>query len=212
MVGIYKVESPNGEIYLGQSRHVIKRWGSLKRTTCPRPELLVKSILRYGQSVHIFSVAHELPDDISQNILDLYEQIYIKQYKDCGVSLLNIQNGGYRSRHVDSTKEKLKLRKCSDETKRKISIAHKGKVLSTEHRLKLSVSHKGFVASTEQLEKARQANLKPVVQYSKHNEFIKEWPSIKEASISLGVNRGSIWACLYGKGKLGGGFAWKFKT
>ena len=49
----------------------------------------------------------------------------------------------------------------------------------------------------------------PILQFSKNGEFIKEWPSIKEAGRQLGIN--GICACLKGKCKSAGGFVWKYK-
>ena len=51
---------------------------------------------------------------------------------------------------------------------------------------------------------------KPVIQYTKEGEFVKEWRSIKEAETSIGKRNG-IFACLSGKSKTAGGFVWKRK-
>lgn len=51
---------------------------------------------------------------------------------------------------------------------------------------------------------------KPVIQYTKEGEFVKEWRSIKEAETSIGIRSG-ISNCLSGKNKTSGGFVWKLK-
>ena len=51
---------------------------------------------------------------------------------------------------------------------------------------------------------------KPVIQYTKEGEFVKEWRSIKEAETSIGIRCG-ISKCLSGKHKTSGGFVWKLK-
>lgn len=48
-----------------------------------------------------------------------------------------------------------------------------------------------------------------VDQYSKDDEFIKRWNSIKEPSIELNINRVCIGMCIKGDLKTGGGFIWK---
>jgi hypothetical protein len=55
---------------------------------------------------------------------------------------------------------------------------------------------------------------KPVLQYSRHGEFIKEYPSIIEVQRTLGINAGSICACCKGiKNKIhAGGFIWRYKN
>ena len=51
---------------------------------------------------------------------------------------------------------------------------------------------------------------KPIIQYSKECEFIKEWTSAKEASRVLGINKSHIAACCKGKRKSSGGYIWKY--
>ena len=51
----------------------------------------------------------------------------------------------------------------------------------------------------------------PVLQFSKDREFIKEWPSIREAGRQLGISQGSICSCCKGRLKTAGGFIWKYK-
>lgn len=50
---------------------------------------------------------------------------------------------------------------------------------------------------------------KAVLQYSLEGEFIREWPSIIEASQSTGANH--ISSCCRGKRKSAGGYKWKHK-
>lgn len=50
--------------------------------------------MRYGFAKHNFSIIHILPIDISQNILDSYEKLYIECYKDCNCLMLNLTDGG----------------------------------------------------------------------------------------------------------------------
>ncbi len=53
---------------------------------------------------------------------------------------------------------------------------------------------------------------KPILQYDKQGNFIKEWNSAKEASIAIGKPENSdIGRCCRGKGKTAHGFIWKFK-
>lgn len=54
-------------------------------------------------------------------------------------------------------------------------------------------------------------NSKIVLQYDKQMNFIKEWSSIKEVEISLGIKQGNISACCRGVRKSAGGYIWKYK-
>jgi len=88
------------------------------------------------------------------------EEIEIKKYKDMGEILFNKNNGGSGikgCKHSEESRKKMSLahkgipsklkgRKSSEETKRKLSIANKGKIISLETRIKMSLSNKGIGA------------------------------------------------------------------
>ena len=52
---------------------------------------------------------------------------------------------------------------------------------------------------------------KPVEQYTKDGVFIKEYASMKEAELALGIYRGSISNVIRGNKKTAGGYVWKLK-
>ena len=51
---------------------------------------------------------------------------------------------------------------------------------------------------------------KRILQYNLAGEFIKEWNSVTEASIQLGITVSTISSCLKNKTKTSGGFQWKY--
>ena len=51
----------------------------------------------------------------------------------------------------------------------------------------------------------------PILQLAKSGEFVKEWPSLIEASRRLGIPLSSIYKCLKGRRKSAGGFVWRYK-
>ena len=61
-------------------------------------------------------------------------------------------------------------------------------------------------------EKAGKKIRKPILQFDLQGNFIKEWPSMSEASKVLNFNMTSIWACCKGIQKKGKGFIWKYKN
>lgn len=52
---------------------------------------------------------------------------------------------------------------------------------------------------------------KPVIQYTKTGEFIKEWKSTMDVKRNLNYDQGHISACCNGKRKSANGFIWKYK-
>lgn len=176
--GIYKITSPSGRVYIGQSKNIGLRrlaYRSIKREGQPR---IAASIKKYGLNVHQFDVIHELPKDVDQFVLNEYELLYISQYKNCGFMMMNCKATHVLGGHSEESKIKMSLsrkgRKPSEETKQKmaepqkgrkraegtgakISAALKGKKFSQERRDRAKVAHKGkHSMSEENKEKQRQ--------------------------------------------------------
>lgn len=133
MTGIYKIESPSGKVYVGQSVNIKKRINAHKNGykqrsgKCPK---LQSSIKKYGFPAHKISVLHELPADVGHKELDEYEILYIQCFRDCGVELMNLTPGG----GAEALKSVNKGRRHSEETKKKIGDANRGQVRSEEIR------------------------------------------------------------------------------
>jgi len=53
--------------------------------------------------------------------------------------------------------------------------------------------------------------VRPVSQYTRDNQLVNNFKSIKEASDFLGIDAGDICSCCRGKHKIAGGFAWKYE-
>lgn len=144
IAGIYKIQSPSGKIYIGQSRNIHRRWSEHKYSSNKKKNMvLYRSICKYGFELHKFSIIHRLPKDVSDEVLTNYEQIYMDAYKDCGFELLNTAPA------AGSTKGMLG-KTASLETRIKQSIAHKGKKfgrMSESHKANLSKALKGTKAS-----------------------------------------------------------------
>ena len=136
IIGIYKVTSPSGKVYIGQSWDIQRRWIDHKKSKQEKSRKLYSSFKSHGVENHVFEVIHELPVDVEQEVLDRYEQLYMDAYRDGGVELLNIREGGSRGKHTEETKILFKTvlkgkfqeghtinrgRKHTDETKRKHS-------------------------------------------------------------------------------------------
>lgn len=130
MVGIYKISSPSNALYIGQSRDIHKRFIHYKNLHCSDQFRIYNSLKKYSPATHIFSVVHELPKDVSKEVLTTYEQLYMDFYRDCGVVLMNLREAG------DSGK-------FSKESSQRRSAIQKGKVVSDAAKNKMSIAKKG---------------------------------------------------------------------
>lgn len=141
ITGIYKITSPTGKIYIGQSINIHKRWGDYYYTNEKSGKTNInKSILKYGFYAHKFEIVYELPLDVSEEVLTKYEQLFIDAYKETGITLLNICQFAKSTRGYSP----------SSETRRKISESNKGRaplVFTDEIRKKISLSKLGNKAT-----------------------------------------------------------------
>lgn len=109
----------------------------------------------------------------------------------------------------------------SEETKKKMSLSHKGIKKSEEWRKKISVSSTGKKMSEEACIKMSFAKKgkyntkksKPVLQFTIDGEFIREFPSISEVKRQLGFKSATtmVSRCCLGNCKTAYGYIWKYK-
>ena len=107
MIGIYKITSPTGKIYIGQSWDITQRRGYYSRLSCKRQPKLYASLVKYKWDTHFFEVVCELPEDVAQSTLDQYEIFYWQQYLDCGFEMMNTREPGVGGRHTQETRQKM---------------------------------------------------------------------------------------------------------
>ncbi len=195
MKGIYKITNPEGKVYIGASRNIKERWwyhGSNKKNVTTA---IAKSIVHYGKDAHTFEMLHELPEDVTQDILDRYEQVYMDAYINCGIELLNLReagSSGYKmSNHIKQILIKANTGKNrSDETKRKISDAHIGRIFSEQHIKNFSgINHAYF-----RIDPAKHPKAKRVKDIITGEVF----GSVKQAANKAGLKRPTLSLMLTG--------------
>jgi group I intron endonuclease len=213
MIGIYKITSPSGKVYIGQSWDIEKRFNKdyKNATLCKNQRKLFLSFTKHGTNNHKFETIECVTETITQKQLDDLEQSYMNAYKEHGFELLNIREAGSRGKHSEETIKKMKGlspkwltgRKVSIETRNKMSASAIGKkkpLRSEQHRINLSLSNMGHTRN----------KLIRVKQYSIIGIFIKEWESIKSASENLKLNSSNIGLVCKGLRKTTGGYIWKY--
>lgn len=89
-IGIYKITSPSGKVYIGKSINIEKRWDVyLKIYGCEQQVKLFNSLCKYGSINHIF----EIIEECSIEQLNEREIYYIKLYDSINNGL-NLTEGG----------------------------------------------------------------------------------------------------------------------
>jgi group I intron endonuclease len=106
--GIYKITNPNGGIYIGRSKNILKRWNEeYRKLKCKKQIRLYRSLLKYGVENHTFEIVHECLE-VELNDLEIY---YIKHYDCFNTPLgLNLRSGGNKG--IDSDETKIRKSLC----------------------------------------------------------------------------------------------------
>jgi group I intron endonuclease len=196
--GIYKFTSPTNKVYIGQSINVRVRWLLYRKNHCRGQIKLYRSFEKYSFENHQFEVIEEC----SKDILDEREIYWGNYYDVLGNNGLNLKLGNGRG-------------SCSEETKQKMSNSAKNKPKSEIHKQNLKKPKYGVglkgPKSILSKQKIGTSNSKPVFQYDKQGNFIKEWPNQTLAASSFGGTNSPISECCRGVRKTIYGYVWKYK-
>jgi len=197
MIGtIYKLTSPSGKSYIGQTIDQRRRKSNFYNINCYYSgHRLDNAIKKYGVDSFTYEILIQIIEDsrdILRDKLDELEKYYIEKF-DSYNNGYNMTLGGSGTKGCFHT----------EESRRKLSITAigrpspiKGRPLSEEQRKILSEYAKtrigsknpfyGRKHSDEAKTKIRVANSKPVLQLdSKTGEVIKEFSSAREAARAL---------------------------
>jgi len=150
--GVYRIRNKvNDKVIIGSSVRIERRWweytSGLNKGNYENDHLQ-KSWNKYGKDSFEFTIIEECPED------KLIER------EDYWIAFYDSMNGdkGYNLQGADRQKNSRKGFKHSEETKRRIGLASKGNIQSSETRLKRSISCK--LAFQNPSEKMLQARLK----------------------------------------------------
>jgi group I intron endonuclease len=199
MIGIYKITSPSGRVYIGQSKNLIRRKKDYEKyiKNSNRQVKLLASINKYTWEKHYFEIIEECAF-IDLNIRERYWQEYYNSVEK-GLNCIYTKTDEKPSVFGTETKEKMRIAqtgsKKSEMTKEKMSKIKIGYKFTEEAKLKMSNSRKGIKYSKETIDKmkiaASKRNLKPISCLSPDDIYF-EFNSFKEAAAHIGVKPQSI--------------------
>lgn len=168
---IYKITSPSGKIYIGQTINLKNRIKNYKFLNCKSQPNIFNSLSKYGWDEHQFEIIEEIIYDGNDlSLLNEREIFWIAEYNSYKNGM-NCNEGGSN-------------RKLSEETKEKLSKVRKGKKLSKEHRKILSEAQKGRKHSEETKTKISESQMG-----EKNHRFGKNTPHSEETKKKIGAGR-----------------------
>lgn len=149
VIGIYKITSIDGKIYIGQASDIENRlYHAYKNLLCKKQKLIYESIILHGIENHTFEIIHTIPiyDRYELNKLEVH---YIKLFDtyDSPHGLNQTKGGDHSGKHSEETKEKIRLKNIgktvSESTREKIRLKRKGTKHTEESKRKNSEYNKG---------------------------------------------------------------------
>ena len=229
-IGIYKIQSiRNFKVYIGSAINIQYRWKrhlSDLRKNKHHCITLQRHYNKYGESDLLFEVIEYCKEEELIKKEQSYLDFFTKKFNICDVAGSCI---GIKKSEEFKKKISILTKGANNPTyglirtkewRNKISEANKGKPsklkgkkanFSEQHKKKLSELAKNRIFSEETRKKISNKAKIPINQFDKNNSFIKEWDSIKSASLELKIDSGSIVANLKGRLKTAGGYIWKYK-
>lgn len=201
--GIYKITSPSNKVYIGQSIDIIKRWKKYYSLNCKQQPKIYASLKKHGIDKHKFEIICQC----NKEDLNKLEVFYIETYQSFNDNNgLNLLSGGNYNKFSNETRVKMSQAK----------IGVKRPPITDEHRKNLSKANKGRLLSEAHKESLRKSsvdkNAKPIYQLDLNNVVIKKWKSSVDAQNNLNISSSHISKCcrgLFGF-KSAGGFKWKY--
>ena len=218
IAGIYKLTSPSGKSYIGQSQRMKSRIRDYELGNCSGQTHLYHAILKYGFDNFEVEVLWKAKNvkrigNISV-LLDALEKGYIKRYNSIDEGY-NLKAGGANGKYSKESRAKMsksqKGRIISMRQRQLTSKTMMGVKKTIEHSRNISLGLKGKRASKSKIINMRNARINPLEQYSLDGVYIKTWNSAHEVHRDLGINRGNVCSASRGERLSAGGYKWIYK-
>lgn len=180
ITGIYKISNIlDDRKYIGSAKNIHNRW-RVHKCELRKNEHSNRKLQNWVNKYSINYLIFEVIEVCTEEMLLIREQWYLDNVIDWknDWNICKVAGSSLGTKH-------------SEESKAKMSQAHKGKKCSQGTLDACSI---------------------PVAQYDLYGIFIRKWSSAKEASRNLDIHDNTINTCRKGRCASAGGFMWKYYT
>ena len=228
---VYIHISPSQKCYVGiTGRNPQERWGNGGYGYRNQP--FFRAIEKYGWDnfQHIIVASGLTEEQAKTKEKDLIAQLGSNQNRNgynmtvggdgiVGVRRFGSENPFYGKQHTDEAKQKMSLahqkmigesnpfygKHHSESTKARLSALKKGKMCGKDNH------NFGKHLSQERIEQIRAQKSRPVCQFDLNMNYVREYPSTKEAELATGINHSLICRVCRGKMKAIRETKWLYK-
>jgi group I intron endonuclease len=175
--GIYKITSPSGRIYIGQSKNIINRFSQYKKWNIKKQVKLYNSFTKYGVDNHIFEIIEQCFSDLL-NKRERYWQEYYNAIED-GLNCMYTKTEDEPSKYG---KDSFRRRSASLKGVKKSKAPwNKGKtnIYSKETLEKMSTAKKGKISKLRGVKKPHMKGKNNPFYGVKRPEFAEQQKGIK---------------------------------
>lgn len=172
---IYRLTSPAGKCYIGQTIHLKRRINNYSKLNCEKQWKLLRALKKYGFEnfkIDILFQYNSENRDRLNILLDAMEKFCIKKY-DSVYNGYNIRFGGAGGKCTEETLEKMRFAQSnrSEETRRKMSEWQKGKRLPDIAYEKSKATNTGRPMPQHVKDATRKSNIGRVMTQENRNKI-----------------------------------------
>lgn len=160
MIGIYKLTSPSGKSYIGQSVNIERRMTKYRNANCKAQYGIYNAILKYGFDSFKLEIIHELEN--SEDVIDILnklEELEIRTQNTMYPNGYNMVSGGNNrfasKKHKENLSVSHKGKKMLPQTASALLKANTGRIMSEDTKRMISEKQKGIKKPKDQVEKSR---------------------------------------------------------
>lgn len=144
---IYKITSPSGKVYIGETVNVERRLKNYKALSCKNQRILHRSLIKYGWEAHTFEII-ELCEESELKCRERYWQDFYESMGKNGLNCKLTRCGEEKGRHSEETKQKIGKANSGENNgmfgKTGENSPSFGRIVTEETKIKYSKSRKAL--------------------------------------------------------------------